>query len=189
MKKAFLISGGILVTLALIIGAFWISAFNGAIRKEATVNQHRGDVHAALSARYDKVDAFIDAIEDANATVLSYLETITDAREAFADAIDQGDPSDAEQAAETLDATFVTLVAYMEDNPDSYNTVSLYSGFMGEFSASTNAVRFEIGEYNKAVREYNVHIQTFPNQIFVGGRTVLSEYSLTNYNATLPTFN
>jgi LemA protein len=189
MKKVFIIAAGILTTIFIVIGALWISAFNGAVRNEAAVNEKRGNVHASLSARYEKVVVFVDAIESANATILSYLDTIMDAREAFADALDSRDEGAADEAATTLDGTFVTLVAYMEDNPDSYNTVNLYSGYMGEFSASTNAVRFDIGEYNEAVKVYNTHIQIFPNNLFVGGREVLSEYSLSNYNATLPTFN
>ena len=189
MKKILIIVAGSLTTVFVIIGALWIAAFNGAVRKDAVVSEARGNVHASLSARYEKVVVFIDAIEDANATVLTYLETIMDARTAFADALDNNNNAAADDAATTLDGTFVTLVAYMEDNPESYNTVGLYSGYLGEFSASTNKVRFDIGEYNAAVRIYNTHIQTFPNNLFVAGRVALTEYSLSNYTATLPSFN
>lgn len=189
MKKILIIVAGVVTTIFIVIGALWMSAFNGAVRLDAAVAEKRGNVHASLSARYEKVVVFVDAIESANATVQAYLDTIMDARTAFATAIDNSNDLAADEAATTLDGTFVTLVAYMEDNPDSYNTVSLYSGYMGEFSASTNAVRFDIGEYNGAVRNYNTHIQTFPNNMFVGGREPLTEYSLANYNATLPTFN
>jgi len=189
MKKILLIVGGVLTTVFLVIGALWISAFNGAIRKDNAVSEKRANIHASLSARYEKVVVFVDAIESANETILTYLETIMDARTAFADAIDSSNNVAADSAATTIDGTFVTLVAYMEDNPDSYNTVSLYSGYMAEFAASTNKVRFDIGEFNAAARSYNTHIQTFPNNIFVGTRQTISEYSLTNYNATLPSFN
>lgn len=187
--KPLIISGGIVTVLAIVVGAVWISAYNGAVSQEATVNEKRGNVHASLSARYDKVAVFIDAIEDANETIQGYLNTIVEAREAFANALTLNDNATADEAASAVDSTFTTLVAYMEDNPDSYNTVALYSGFLGEFSASTNAVRYDIGEFNEAARNYNIHIQTFPNNIFVGYREVISEYSLDNYNAVLPTFN
>ncbi|MDY0345990.1 MAG: LemA family protein [Bacilli bacterium] len=188
MKKIILIVSGALAVLAIIVGGFWISAYNGAVVREAEVVEAQGNVHVSLEARYVKVDVLIDAIEDANATVLGYLETITDAREAFASAIENGNAAAADEAAELLDGTFVTLVAYMEDNPDSYNTVGLYSGFIAEFSASTNMVTTSIIVFNGTVTAYNTHIKTFPNIIFVGARTPYSPYELTNYNVSLPTF-
>ncbi|OQA38112.1 MAG: NADP-dependent 3-hydroxy acid dehydrogenase YdfG [Parcubacteria group bacterium ADurb.Bin316] len=135
-----------------------------------------------------KVDVLIDAIEDANTTIEGYLTIIADAREAFAAAIENGNAAAADEAAALADGTFVTLVSYMEDNPDSYNTVSLYSGFISEFTASTNAVTFMIITYNGTVTDYNTHIKTFPNIIFVGGRAIYNSYELTNYNVELPTF-
>lgn len=75
------------------------------------------------------------------------------------------------------------------DNPASYNTVSLYSGFASDFSASTNAVLNAIDYYNDSVRDYNNHIQTFPNFLFLGNKTPYQSYSISNYNTQLPTFN
>ncbi|HOF53153.1 MAG TPA: LemA family protein [Bacilli bacterium] len=188
MRKIILIVSGALAILAIVIGGSWISAYNGAIVREAEVVEARGNVHAALEARYVKVDVLIGAIEDANATIEGYLTIIADAREAFAAAIENGNAAAADEAAALADGTFVTLVAYMEENPDSYNTVSLYSGFISEFNASTNVVTFMIIEYNGTVTDYNTHIKTFPNIIFVGGRAVYNSYELTNYNLELPTF-
>lgn len=76
----------------------------------------------------------------------------------------------------------------MEDNPDSYNTVNLYSGYMAEFSASTNAVTTAILKYNTSVTDYNNHIEKFPNNLLVGTRDKHVPYEVTNYNASLPTF-
>ena len=171
------------------VGSTWISAYNGAIKKEAIVNEDLGNVHASLTGRYEKVATFIDAIQDANATIQGYLDTIAQAREAFADAISNNNNDAAYDSSATIDQTFVTLVSYMEDNPDSYNTVSLYIGYLDEFTASTNRVINDIGTYNEAVKEYNTHIQIFPNVIFVGSREKYTQYSTANYNATLPTFN
>jgi len=188
LKRIILIASAALTILAVITASFWISAYNGAVIREAEVVEARGNVHASLEARYDKVDVLIDAIEDANETVQGYLDTIAAARAAFAAAIENGNAAAADEAAALVDGTFVTLVAYMEDNPDSYNTVGLYSGFMAEFSASTNLVTGSIMVYNSAVTSYNTHIKTFPNNIFVGGRTPYTAYELTNYNVSLPTF-
>ena len=81
----------IIVSLVVVVfggttAGMWISAYNGEITRRENVTEERGNVHASLSGRYEKVGTFIDAIESANQTVLTYLETIRDARTAFADA-------------------------------------------------------------------------------------------------------
>lgn len=90
MRKIILIVSGALAILAIVIGSFWVSAYNGAVVREAEVVEARGNVYAALEARYVKVDVLIDAIEDANTTIEGYLTIIADAREAFAAAIENG---------------------------------------------------------------------------------------------------
>lgn len=189
MQKGLFMVLGFFVFIGLIIGATWISAYNGAVQKNNAIVEQQGNVHATLSARYEKVGAFIDAIEGANSTVQGYLNTIMAARTAFANAIAAGNVAAANEAAETIDGTFITLVSYMEDNPSSYNTVNLYAGFMSEFAAATNVVTNAILLYNSNVTSYNNHIQTFPNNMFLGSRTPYNPYTISNYNTTLPTFN
>lgn len=159
------------------------------LTKRNDVNEATGAVHAGLGNRFDTIITFIDAIESANATVQGYLTTITNAREAFADAISANNNALIQSEAATIDATFISLIALMEDNPSTYNTVTLYSGFMGEFSAKTNAVNYAIDEFNRKVNAYNTHIEIFPHVIFLSGKTSFATWPVANYNATLPTFN
>lgn len=188
MKKLYILLGSVVLLFGL-FGVLWMSAYNGYVSKNNDVIEKRGNVYATLSARYEKVATLIDAIEGANATVLGYLDTIMDAREAFADAIASGNLSNINDTITELDSTFITLVSYMEDNPSSYNTVNLYAGFMSEFSASTNAVVYAITQYNTSVTSHNNHIQMFPNNLFVGSNGTYAAFELTNYNTPLPTFN
>lgn len=189
MKKIIMFPIFIASVVLIILGIIWINAYNGEVTRNNLIEKNRGDVHAALGSRYDKVLAFIDAIEGADTTVTNYLNIIKEARTAFAEAIDNGDIIEADAEAGTIDSTFVTLLAYMEDNPASYNTVSLYAGFMSEFSAATNVVLNTIGKFNESVMSYNNHIQKFTNNMFLANKEPYATYSITNYNATLPTFN
>lgn len=185
---------GIVAALAVVVlgvptAGVWVYAYNGEVSRREPITAARGNIHASLNGRYEKVAAFIDAIEDANQTISDFLTIIQEARLAFAQALLENNPVDADAAAETIDSTFTQLVAYMEVNPDSYNTVTLYEGYLAEFSASTNAVIYKIEEFNALITSYNVFIQTFPNVIFLQGKTVFEAYNLSYYNAELPTFN
>lgn len=188
MKKHFYIIIGAVAVFTVATAATWLTAFNGEVKKNAEVTTEVGKVHASLTGRYEKVGAFIDAIDGANEAVSEFMTIIQEARTAFAEAIAASNIKEANDQANIVDSTFMNLVAFVEDNPASYNTVNLYAGFMGEFSASTNQVIYDIGSYNKKVEAYNVHIKTFPNLIFLARKAPYDIWALANYNATLPTF-
>lgn len=184
-----IIAGAVVLILGATVAGTWVNAYNGEITRRETINEKRGNVHNSLNARYDKVTQYIAAIESANEIILDLLEQITDARTAFADAVASHNPEAADDEAEKLDGAFIQLVSYMEDNPDDLNPIDLYEGFMGEFAASTNVVLYNIESFNQSAREYNVFIQTFPNNMFLQGKTTFETYSVANYNTTLPTFS
>lgn len=172
--------------LLIIISIIWIVAYNGEVKKSNEIENMRDDVRAVLNVRYEKVLTLINSIESANTTVLGYLETIRDARTAFANAIDMDGTID---AASEIDGTLFTLLSYMEDNPSSYNTVGLYSGFASEFSRDSNVALNLMMAYNKAVRSYNNHIKTYPNFLFFMSYDKKIGYVVDNYNTELPTFH
>lgn len=189
MRKVYYYIFGAIFLISAVIGGTWISAANGEVRNNNNVINATGTVHSWLSNRYEKMDFFIDAIENANDTILSFLQTIRDARIAYAQAIEAQNNDRARDEADIIDETFITLIAVMEDNPDSYQTVGLYHNFMGEFSATTNAVTEAIRQFNGYVNVYNTHIQIFPNLIFLAKKEPYKIWPLDNYLRSLPTFN
>lgn len=189
MKKVYYYIIAAFAVIGVTIGGMWIGVSNGEISNREDVKKAAGTIHASLSGRFEKIDVFIDAIIDANAAVLSFLDTINDARTAFATAISTNNEAAIKEQADIIDTNFINLVALMEDNPASYQTVNLYAGYMGEFAASTNAVTYAINEYNDVVAVYNTHIAIFPNVMFLRSKTPFATWNPPNYATTLPTFN
>lgn len=188
MKKLYL-GLAIALTLIIFVAGFWISAYNGSVTTRIDIDEKQGNVYASLSTRYDKMEVMIDAIESANTTVLGYLNTIKDARIAFADAIANEDLDAANTSIDEINSTFINLISFVEDNPSSYNTTGLYANALAEFNASTNVVLNTILSFNASVATYNKHIRSFPNNIFVGNLKIMDTYPVDNYNKTLPSFN
>ncbi len=69
MKKIIKFPIIIAVVILIVLGGIWINVYNGKVTRNNAIEKQRGDVHATLGLRYDKVLVFIDAIEGANATV------------------------------------------------------------------------------------------------------------------------
>lgn len=179
----------VVLIVAVIFGSMWVGAYNGAITKSNEINQKQTQIYTAYSNRYEKIAAYIDAIDNADAQILAQMTLITDARTAFANAIAAGQLDVAEDASSTIESTFINLVSYMEDNP-GWTTIGLTSGFMAEFAASTNAVTFAINSYNASLTDYNTFIALFPNNLFTGGFSRNDDfYTAPNFNTELPTFN
>src|SRR5690606_29310115 len=111
--------------------------------------------------------------------ILTQLGLITQAREAFADAVaSQASPDVLEQEFTALESMFITLVSYMEDNPSNWTTVGITSAFLAEYNASTNSVSFAINQYNETVFLYNSFLRKFPNNVFAFGFELKNAYSL-----------
>lgn len=188
VKKLYIILGVIAIVIV-VISSIWITAYNTYQSNDVEVSQKRGDVHATLSIRYDKMAAMIDTIQSANSTVQGYLDTIMDARAAFANALASNDLESIDESIQEINSTFINLVSYVEDNPSSYNTTALYANALAEFNASTNVVLTTILAYNDTVATYNKHIRMFPNNLFVGNNPQYDTYEVANFNKTLPSFN
>lgn len=180
----------VFVLVFIVIGSFWVSSYNGAVKLENEIVEKETNIFSAYSNRFDKVTAFIDAIEGANEQIITQINAIKEARIAFADAIASNNLELAESETATIESTFINLISYMEDNPTSWNTISLTQDFMSEFSASTNAVTYSIDNYNKTIKEYNNFISVFPNNLFTSKfEKNTKQYIAPNFNTELPKFN
>ncbi len=193
MKKQsiiLLVIAGVLLLGAIILGSTWAGAYNGAVTKSNLIQQRETQIYSAYSNRYEKVGAYINAIESANGQILAQMTLITDARNAFADAMAAGQLDIAADESANIESTFINLIVLLEDNPGQWNTINLSAGFMAEFAASTNAVTFAINSYNAALTDYNTFIALFPNNLFTGGFARNDDfYTPPNFNTDLPTFN
>ena len=108
----------------------------------------------------------MEAITQYDATILAYIENITDARTAYADAVDNSDVADMIAAETSLENAFNTLAVFLEDNP-AYMGTSLYQQYLSEVTASSNDVAESKETYNESVQAFNTLVQSFPANLFI----------------------
>lgn len=188
-KRIIIISLVLVLALFTLIGSLWISSYNKAVVASHDIKEHHTKIFVKYNARYEKVLMFINAIESANEQINTQITAITDARARFAAALDSNNYEDAEAETEIIESTFITLVSYMEDNKESWNTVGLTRDFMFEFAADTNAVGEAIIRYNTKIADYNKLISLFPNRIFLKGFAPNEDYEVPTLVESLPTFS
>lgn len=167
MKKGTIILLGVL--LALVI--WGVSAYNGLVSKEESVNEKWGAVQTVYQRRADLIPNLVSTVKGYAEHEQSTLQEVTAAR-SRATSINI-DPSTAtpEQieawmaAQQELSSALGRLIAVSENYPDlkaNQNFLSLQSQLEG----TENRISVERQRYNEAVKEYNVSVRRFPNSIF-----------------------
>lgn len=167
MKKGTIILLGVL--LALVV--WGVSAYNGLVSKEESVNEKWGAVQTVYQRRADLIPNLVSTVKGYAEHEQTTLQEVTAAR-SRATSINI-DPSTAtpEQmeawmaAQQELSSALGRLIAVSENYPDlkaNQNFLSLQSQLEG----TENRISVERQRYNEAVKEYNVSVRRFPNSIF-----------------------
>ena len=156
-----------LIVVIVGLGIYAATTYNRAVQTSNQIPTDLAAIGIAVENRYDKMSIMMDALTQYDATVTAYITAITDARAAFADALDNSDVADMVTAETSLDNAFNVLAVFLEDNP-AYLGTTLYQQYMSEVAASSNAVAQAKEDYNASVQAFNTLVQSFPANLFIG---------------------
>lgn len=167
MKKGTIILLGVL--LALVV--WGVSAYNGLVSKEESVNEKWGAVQTVYQRRADLIPNLVSTVKGYAEHEQTTLQEVTAARSrATSINIDPSTASPEQMEAwmaaqQELSSALGRLIAVSENYPDlkaNQNFLSLQSQLEG----TENRISVERQRYNEAVKEYNVSVRRFPNSIF-----------------------
>lgn len=154
----------VIVALLVLIGLYWVMAYNGLIALRNRVDQSFSDIDTQLKRRHDLIPNLVETVKGYAAHERGTLEEVTAARQSAVSA--QG--PEAQAAAEgILGAALGRLMAVAENYPDlkaNQNFLELQR----ELSATENQIQAARGEYNSQVRQLNTKIQSVPTNIIAG---------------------
>src|SRR3989339_1235189 len=158
MNKALIV---ILVAVALIV--IWlIGVYNSLIRLKNRVKEAWSDIDVQLKRRYDLIPNLMETVKGYMKHEEGVLTKVTQAR---ASAMQAQGIAEKGQAENMLSETLKSLFAVAENYPDlkaSQNFLQLQD----EISDTENKIQASRRFYNGQVRDFNIKIQTFPNNVF-----------------------
>lgn len=153
----------ILAVIVLII--LWLFAmYNGMVRLKNRTDEAWSDIDVQLKRRYNLIPNLVETVKGYATHERELFENVTKAR---AQAMQAGDPHDKAQAENMLTQTLKSLFAVAENYPDlkaSQNFLKLQD----ELADTENKIQAARRFYNGLVRDFNIKIQIFPNNIVVG---------------------
>lgn len=156
---------GIILIIILVVVIIWIIAvYNGLIRLKNRVDEAWSDIDVQLKRRYDLIPNLVNTVKGYAAHEKQVFENVTAARSR---AMGAGSAADKAQAENMLTGALKSLFAVAEAYPDlkaNQNFLELQRELTDTEDKIQAARRF----YNGNVRDFNIKIEVFPNNIFAG---------------------
>ena len=166
MRKYLLIGVGVVVAFIVFVGISLIVSYNNLVGLDEEINQSYSQIEVRLQERHDKIGQLLGTIEGLQEHAETIYNAIVAAREAYADAIADGD-MDAIIAADAAEAVALTdVLLVVEDNP-LITATSGYLALIDEIASMEAALAVARRDYNEAVQTFNTKARRFPTVLFV----------------------
>jgi len=141
-----------------------IAIYNGLIRLKNRVDEAWSDIDVQLKRRYDLIPNLVTTVKGYASHEKEVFQKVTEARTRAMAAQSAGDKA---QAENMLSQTLKSLFAVAEAYPDlkaNQNFLELQR----ELTDTEDKIQASRRFYNGNVRDFNIKIQVFPNNIFAG---------------------
>lgn len=150
----------ILAVIAVII--FWfVAVYNGLIRLRNQTDEAWSDIDVQLRRRYDLIPNLVETVKGYASHERVVFEKVTEARTR---AMGAQTVAEKGQAENVLAGTLKTLFAVAENYPQLRASEN-FSKLQDELSDTENKIQAARRFYNGNVRDFNIKIQKFPDNI------------------------
>jgi LemA protein len=152
------------------VAALWlIGLYNGLVKLKNRVDEAWSDIDVQLKRRYDLIPNLIETVKGYASHESGTFEKVVAARSAAMQTHDNPNATPEELAAKEnmLSSTLKSIFALAENYPDLKANENFLK-LQDELSDTENKIQASRRFYNGMVRDFNIKIETFPNNIFVG---------------------
>ena len=157
-----------IVIAVLVVLLLWvIGLYNGLIRLRNRTTEAWSDIDVQLKRRQDLIPNVVNSVKGYMEHEKSLLENITKARSQAMDAQKGGNTEQLAKAENELGGMLGKLQIAVEAYPDlkaNQNVAQL----MDELSDTENKIQASRRFYNGQVRDFNIKVETFPNNLIAG---------------------
>ena len=169
MKKS-----NIIIIAVIAIVAIWaISGYNGMVNKEETVSNAWANVEAAYQRRADLIPQLVNTVKGYANHEKTTLDAVVSARtKATQMTVDVGELTEEniqkyQEAQGEVGAAIGRLLAITENYPELKANEN-FSELQAQLEGTENRINEVRKNYNASVKEYNVSVRKFPNNILAG---------------------
>src|SRR5579864_3102812 len=164
MGKAFVAVIVVLVLIALIFFAQYVSVRNTLVSKNEAVKASWSQVDIVLQRRADLIPNLVETVKGYAKQEQTVFGDIAKARSALLSA---GTPSEKIAANNQLDGALGRLLVLVENYPQLKSNEN-FMRLQDELAGTENRISVERKRYNDTLQDYNTYVQQFPASVFAG---------------------
>lgn len=163
----------IVVVIALILGMYGCSSYNGLVTSDTNVQEKWSQVQTQYQRRSDLIPNLVNTVKGAANFEKGTLVAVQEARSKATSinlTADQLTPENVQKfqaAQDQLSGSLSRLLAVAENYPNLKATQN-FSELQAQLEGTENRISVSRNDFNGAVREYNQSVRSFPNNIFAG---------------------
>lgn len=166
---------------------------NSVPTKEEAAKAKWADVQAAYQRRADLIPNLVETAKGAAQIEQSTLEGVIQARASATqvklDAGELSDPAKVEafrQAQGNVSSALSRLLVTVEQYPQ-LQSQQRFADLMTQLEGTENRITTAVGDYNRAVQDYNTTIRTFPD--IIGAKVIHGAEPMKTFEAITPNAN
>ena len=151
----------VIVAIVLVIGGFLIGGYNSLVSKSESVDTNLSNLDVMLQRRADLIPNLVNTVKGYMTHETEIIDKITDAR---AKLVNANSVEEKSEANDELTSSLNALMIVVENYPDlksSENFIQLSD----ELAGTENRIAVARKDYNDAVRDYNLAVKKFPNNL------------------------
>lgn len=163
----------IIIAVVALVAIWGISSYNGLVNKEETVSNTWANVEASYQRRADLIPQLVNTVKGYAAHESATLENLVSARAKATQATVSIDDLSEEniqkfqEAQGEVGAAISRLLAITENYPDLKANEN-FSELQAQLEGTENRINEARKNFNTAVKEYNISVRRFPNNILAG---------------------
>ena len=150
--------------LVLLLGGWLVMVYNGLIKLRNQVDEGWSDIDVQLKRRHDLIPNLIETVKGYAKHEKELFENVTKARTA---AMSAEAPADMAKAENNLMGALKSLFAVAENYPDLKANQN-FAKLQDELTDTENKIQASRRFYNGVVRDFNIKLQVFPNNLVAG---------------------
>lgn len=165
----------VLIIGAILLGIYLLTVgkYNNAVEKQETAETAWSQVESAYQRRSDLIPNLVNTVKGAADFERGTLTDVIEARakatsvNVDADNITPEQLQQFQQAQGEVSSALSRLLVTVERYPELRATQN-FQQLQSQLEGTENRINVERNRYNETVRDYNVYIRKFPNNVIVG---------------------
>lgn len=161
--RGYLIAGAVL----LVVVIYFVSTYNGLVKKEEKVKLQWSEVQNTYQRRLDLIPNLVNVVKGVSGFEQTVLQQIAEARSRamnMAGEITAGNYEKQRILQDSLASSANRIILLIENYP-SVKSTAAYTGLQAQLEGTERRIRVARNDFNEAVANYNKAARAFPSSL------------------------